>query len=65
VLKVEPNLLFAEGNSPELGLVDIQSAVDNADIHVILVKHRAFSQGMLDHVSPDWIVDSCGLFPLM
>jgi UDP-N-acetyl-D-mannosaminuronic acid dehydrogenase len=62
VLNVEPNLPADTREAQGLTLSLQQAATEQAQIHVVLVKHRAFGQEMLAHVPQGQIIDSCGLF---
>ena len=64
VINVEPNLSEDADAGHGIQISPIQRALSAADVHVILVKHHAFSRSMLDHVPSAQVVDSCGLFAL-
>jgi UDP-N-acetyl-D-mannosaminuronic acid dehydrogenase len=60
VLNVEPNLPPNTETTHGLPLSRMSEAINNAQIHVILVKHSAFNSNMLEGVPNAQLVDSCG-----
>jgi UDP-N-acetyl-D-mannosaminuronic acid dehydrogenase len=60
VISLEPNLPADACIPTELTLSNQKDALDNAQIHVLLVKHRAFDLRFLKGIPAYQIVDSCG-----
>ncbi len=59
VVAVEPNIT----NHPSLAIVDVNSALDHADIHLILVRHRQFrDRAVQSSLGAKKSLDFCGLF---
>lgn len=62
VLCVEPNLPIEGIQKGGLKITNIQQAINHADIHAVLVKHKLFSKEMFKNVLMNQIVDGCGIF---
>jgi UDP-N-acetyl-D-mannosaminuronic acid dehydrogenase len=62
VLIVEPNLPIGKRIKNGQIISRIEDAICDADIHVILVKHRDFNSNMLELVQREKIIDCCGLY---
>ena len=56
VLAVEPNIL--ELDIPNVELVNLSTAIDLADIHVILVEHKEF---LNLHINNGTVIDTKGI----
>jgi UDP-N-acetyl-D-mannosaminuronic acid dehydrogenase len=65
VLAVEPNIssLPPKLNHPNLRLVELGHALEQADILCILVKHRAFLDAAICRTSNKPIIDTAGIVP--
>ncbi len=61
ILIVEPNIESLPQNLNGGELIDVEQAIERADVVVILVKHREFISVSAAITSKQWIVDAVGL----
>jgi len=59
VFAVEPNITQLPNNINDLQLCDFSYAQQEADIHVLLVDHRAFKE---NKISSDYLIDTKGIW---